>query len=539
MKKAMMLIIFMPALYSVGRAYTISGTVIDRDTMAPLENMRVSCWNQDLEEYTEDWTLADGSYVLTMNAGFCDLAVLSESVYARIGRRIELTADLEGQDFSLFPEAVLSGRLVDYDTAEPLGFQEIFYWSDEYIVWKAAYTDGEGRFELRALPPGIAEVQAQMNQSGGYSAHLPRQFRMASMAEGEVRDDVWMFARRGALVTGQLVDVNSDPIAGIYVDIIGNNGDAWLETNLNGEFQARIPPGIYVIQPAWDEDEDDPIAAIPVILEIENLSPVSVPPMTCYTDVTGGQISGMVNLTPGGINTGYLGIAAFPAGAVITPSEFNVANPAIFLPVDPDGPFTIPALPPGSYDLYLIQFSEIMDEVESYAILGKAMDAAVGTTDAVLSNDPGTITVTGTLENPYGTPILLAEVFLEHASGPEPRLAAFAGTDPDGSFTLYNVRPGDYIFSILHPRYAPAPVPITISGSGMVDIGVRTTDFSGVTEAADMNGDGLVALEDIATAAEQWLGSGSADLDQSDTVDLEDLGRMTQLWMYKALWLNE
>lgn len=539
MNKKMVILTIVQVLCSVGWSYTVSGTVIDRDTLSPLGGMRVSCWNQDLEEYTEDWTLADGSYALTVNAGRCSLRALPESVYARMGCEVEITGDLSGQDFALGPEAILSGRLVDSDTAEPLTYQQIWYWNDMSTVWQEDYTDADGFFELRALPPGIAEVEVKPDIALGYTGHLPWKTRMIDLAEGEIRDTILIFADKGALVTGQFVDINNDPISKVPVDITGDHGDAWVETNINGEFQMRLVPGRYTIKTDSDEG-DDPVIAVPVIVEIDDLSPVSVPPITCYTETTGGQISGTIDLAPGAVNTGYLGIAVFEVGTVITPATFDTSDPVIFVPVDPDGPFAIPALPPGSYDLYLVQFYfEQTDDVGSYTILGRAMNIAVNTTSVVLSNTPGTITVTGTLQNPNGLPIFLAQVFLEHTSGPEPRLAGFADTDADGSFYFYNIEPGDYILSVLHPSYSLTPAPVMISGTGTMAIGTVTADFAGVKEGADLDGDGLVALGDIVVMAGQWLSSeSSADLDESGKVDLSDLSRLADLWMWKALWLN-
>ena len=541
MRQWVLCILIVLAAVSLGRAYTISGQVLDRDTQAPLEHVNVACFNQDLEEYLYTWTQPDGTYELEVNPGRSSLYALPDVVYARIGREIDVTGDLSGQDFLLFGEAVLSGRLVDFDTAESIADQEISYWNDLQHVWQQTYTDGNGYFQLTGLPPGIANVEPQPDAGLGYSNYPSTYVRTISLSEGQVRDNIWIALRKGALVTGQMVDINSNPMAGIAVDIIGRNGDAWLGTNLNGEFQGRMAPGTYLVRATWDDDADEPVGCIPVMVDIPDLSPLTVPTITVYSIATGRQISGTVNLTPGSTNTGQTGIAAFPAGTEIDPVSFYTTDPAVFVPVDPDGSFVVPALPPvpGRYDLYLLQVEEAQDELESYTILDGALNISTGTTDVSLSNDPGTISVTGSVQNPLGLPVFSARVFLEYETGLEPRLAGFADTDENGTFTLYNIHPGTYKYYVQHPKYSQTPATVPVSGSGAVDIGIEVVPFAGETEAGDLTGDGQVTIGDLAVMSAQWHDGGTADLNHSGTVDLDDLARWCEFWTWTALWLNE
>jgi len=114
---------------------SVSGTVTDKATLLPLADMRVGCWHEDLETWTEVRTESNGFYEITHQPpGEVQIRALPEqgSGYAGIGVELELTGDISGVDFALPPAATLSGRVIDSQTAEPLENIEVAYWSDRY-----------------------------------------------------------------------------------------------------------------------------------------------------------------------------------------------------------------------------------------------------------------------------------------------------------------------------------------------------------------------------------------------------------------------
>ena len=66
-----------------------------------------------------------------------------------------------------------------------------------------------------------------------------------------------------------------------------------------------------------------------------------------------------------------------------------------------------------------------------------------------------------------------------------------------------------------------------------------TLDFAGIRQGADISGDGMVDISDLAAFADQWLGADpESDFDADGTVNLADLEVISRMWMSKAIWRN-
>jgi hypothetical protein len=100
---------------------------------------------------------------------------------------------------------IIRGRVVAADTSVPV------------------YTDAQGRYELRNLPPGVYLVTARPSQYQGQylSAVLPRTPsgdppRVTVTADRPVEGYDFVL-RRAGVIAGRLVDENGDPVSGVYI----------------------------------------------------------------------------------------------------------------------------------------------------------------------------------------------------------------------------------------------------------------------------------------------------------------------------------
>ena len=236
----------------------ISGKVTDKATTLPLADVRVGYWCEDLERGTDTRTDVNGMYLLTnLPPGRVNVNVQPESYYAYMGiEDLELEEDINNLDFALPAGAILCGKVLDADTAEPIAGIEIEYDNQRYNAERNTFTDLAGTFCLTQLPPGTGEVKARPDVDSGYSWNLPWASDIVCLDEGENRSGRIIALEKGALVRGYIKDANGNAIigSGIEYRFSGRKCDGWDDTDdVNGSYQIRLPVGIYAI--ASDEDE--------------------------------------------------------------------------------------------------------------------------------------------------------------------------------------------------------------------------------------------------------------------------------------------
>ncbi|HUS73552.1 MAG TPA: carboxypeptidase regulatory-like domain-containing protein [Sedimentisphaerales bacterium] len=521
--------------FAVG-GFTISGRVTDKNTLEPLENIRVGCWNEDYEIWNDTYTDINGYYTLTnIQPGQVQVRAEPETYYAGMGTEFVLTEDVYGLDFALSPAATLSGKVIDAKTAEPIADVEVTYSSDRYSVWKNDFSDSNGAFSLTNLPSGMAEVKARPRVDSGYGWNLPWGGCLVSLAEGEHRSNRIITLQKGAMLTGYIKDVNGVAVSGAEYNWNSRMCEGWGDADINGRYQIRLPVGTYVIGP----DEDD-FGALRMLVTITDINqPVNVNDIIVYTEETGGQISGNVNNPSGYPKSGDFIIIAFETGTVIDANTWYTIEPIGETGLSDAGPFTIRALPPAAnYDIYLIVVSETPDEIMSLAVRDSAINVGVGTTGINLDYNSEGSTVSGRVINTYGRAVLGATVLLN-----DPCTGAFAGfweTDPNGEYIIYNFAAGTYTATAVLSKYADASATVEVVDDVPADIGTIVMAFAGEKEGADLNGDGFINMFDYAKFGSQWRKSGpsEANFNQDGEVEFADLRRVAENWLWQAIWLH-
>jgi hypothetical protein len=122
---------------------------------------------------------------------------------------------------------IIRGRVVAADTSVPVRRALVTITGAGLGRGAAAsrtvYTDAQGRYELRNLPPGVYLVTARPSQYQGQylSAVLPRTPsgdppRVTVTADRPVEGYDFVL-RRAGVIAGRLVDENGDPVSGVYI----------------------------------------------------------------------------------------------------------------------------------------------------------------------------------------------------------------------------------------------------------------------------------------------------------------------------------
>ncbi|AQT67080.1 hypothetical protein STSP2_00220 [Anaerohalosphaera lusitana] len=435
----------------------------------------------------------------------------------------------------------VSGILVDAVTAEPLEGVEVTYWSDRHEFWQNDFTDADGAFTLAGLKSGPAEIKARPDVGSGYAWNLPWLINTVVLEEGEERSGQIIALREGALVSGYVKDSAGQPIADIEVEWVGRMCDGWLDTDANGYYEMRLPVGEYKIT-VYSEDET--IGSIGANVTIADVSQsVVVNDIVVYTEQTGSAISGSVVNSGAYSKDGFFGIAAFEAGTIIDPNSLYSIMPVSEAGLMEAGSYAIAALPSDRiYDFYLLVFNESADGIESYSVRDGQFNVSPGATavDLYYTSEGGT--VAGSVENVDGKAVVGAYVAVMDISG-HGEVAGFTNTDENGEYVIHNVGAGQYVAAALHSMYghASAGSVVEVTDGGTVNVGTISMAFAGDKEAGNLNGDGVVDMQDFAELADGWMQSGSfeADLDQDGTVGIEDLLRISETWLYRPIWYNQ
>jgi hypothetical protein len=518
---------------------TVSGKVSDKATGSALANILVTYWNDDFEIWTSTYTDANGIYkLIRLLPGDVEIRAEPESYYAWIGTELNLTQDIDNLDFALAAGAILSGKVIDAETAQPLGVINGEYSNQRYAVWINGFTNADGTFIITNLPPGVAETKVKPNVDTGYAWSLPWPADMICLNEGEYRPNRIVALHKGALVSGYIKDPNGNPLSNFGCRYSGRLCDGWSEADITGRYEIRLPVGSYSIG-----SDEDGFSAVPKQVTITDVSQhVNVPDMIAYSEETGGQISGSVN-NPGGYpKTGSFVIVAFEAGTIIDPSTwYTTEGPICQTELQHAGPFTITSLPQGvNYDVHLLVMSNTPDQIQSCALTDSVLNVPVGTTAINLYYHSQGSTVTGKATNARGDPVLGAIVLLNDSTTGD--FAGFADTDFNGEYIIPNVPAGTYTATGVHSKYlSTSTTTVQIVDGIPANVSTIVVPFAGEKDGADLNGDGLVNMFDFTELANQWLRSGSleADFTEDNLVDSADLTRMAENWLSNAIWYQE
>jgi hypothetical protein len=163
------------------------------------------------------------------------------------------------------------------------------------------------------------------------------------------------------------------------------------------------------------------------------------------------------------------------------------------------------------------------------------INVSPGSTGINLSCDSSGATITGTVVNTYGKPVLGASVILNDNSG---NFGGLADVNENGRYTIYNVAPGTYTAVATHSKYINDSTIISVSEGANVNADTIVLPFVGSKEGPDLNGDGSVDILDVAEFSDTWLDSGSseANFNQDNSVNFSDWVRIAENWLSEAIW---
>lgn len=519
-------------------ALTVSGTVTDDSNGQPLPNIRVDCWHNDLEIWAEVFTDVNGLYILTnLPPGNIEIGAKPDTYYAYIGSKFYLDADVYNLDFALPMGAIISGKVVDSNTAEPLSMIEVTYWNGQYAAWQTTFTDIDGGFMLRHLPPGIAEVLAQPDISHGYCWNSPWPNSWVLLNEGESVYNKYIAVQKGALLSGYFEDASGNPLISLNYDFSGKNSGGWEKTGVNGKFEIRLPIGTYGIN--VDRDKHSDLTSLIGEVTITDVDQsIEMGDIVAYSEATGGYIAGSLSNPGGSSYNGIFFIGVFETEAIVNSDTIYFISPITETVLFESGDFYIDSIPLGSqYDI-ISGIYTVQNEIFSLTVRDSVLNVSPGTSGINLNyNSPGS-TVTGQLTNPNSVAIIGAYILLTQTDG------TFAGvtiSDSDGGYTFNNVAAGNYKVTIAHSKYVSEYTTIQVEEGIPKIADTIIAQTMNEKEGADLNGNGVVDLFDLVEFSSEWLQSGStkSNFNEDFNVNFYDFVRIAESWLWEAMWHNE
>jgi hypothetical protein len=338
----------------------------------------------------------------------------------------EIAAPTDEAVIYMAPESSVHGKVVDADTGEPLAGVSIRASQETRvrISWLArsyggsTVTDDEGNFEIDGLAAG--RFILVVNDREAYGQYPGSVGLRLGQATGPI--EVRASLRSGTPFSGQLVDADSgQPVPDCDLELSpavrGADPHGWVETDHNGHFEGRFPPGDY--QPRIDM-----FCATHVIAGDEPLLTLGTQPRDDL----------VFELQAAAVIVGTL-LDEF--GQPFDDAQVTVRSNqrASGKRVESDGTFQFTGLPPGTYEL-------VAETGESPAKAEPAqyeLRPGESVTDIALVLPRGA-TVTGTLIDQDGEGIEEAAI---SAVGQETREAK---TLSSGAFSVDGLADGTYAF---------------------------------------------------------------------------------------------
>jgi len=234
----------------------ISGTVIDANTRAPMQNIKVLPHNPDVLNRPMDSTNADGEFILTnVSPGTMRLTIEHES-YILKNKPPRVAVQLDVQTPPVTIEVVaggtIVGRALDIDTKDGIAHAKIHLMGTidrRYQVEKTATSDANGDFQFSGLPTGSYGIRHEVLRGFGLATPIENRIeesdhtQLVSVALADVASDITCYYRKGIRIAGRVVDKNNDPIADVsvsgYADVEDSNGmrtSSRDTTDQNGRF---------------------------------------------------------------------------------------------------------------------------------------------------------------------------------------------------------------------------------------------------------------------------------------------------------------
>jgi protocatechuate 3,4-dioxygenase beta subunit len=455
-------------------------------------------------------------------------------------------------------QGVVSGTVVEASGGDPVRKAIVtITWQGSPKSWATTRTDGSGHFTFEGLPPGKYDLRAVKGALGTaiYGANSLRELGdLITLGNGETRANMKLRFLHSGSIAGRVLDQDGDPVPGVPVNLMryGRNlGErvllnyhAGAQTNDRGEYKiTNVDPGEYYVHCNPNDQRNRGFPAQQMMAH-QYYGGAREPKDATVLNLRGGDLITRVDFhlsaeRPANITGHVVGVPPIdPPEAAQGPGRARIVpdgQVAVELHPGDDGPvwwgqgasamgpdyrFEFPEMTPG---LYRVQATVHTKGKAYYAY--QLIDAHEGAADITLAMNPavevkGHLKVEGPAVHPLET-FLVALV----TPGVGPQGQRFGSlVAKDGSFTIGQVPPGEWILSIT------SRVPQSLQG--MFDKSVRLGDKDFLLKRVEIP-HGLdaplnVVISSNTATVEGEIDAGGADVKRAGIL-LEPVGSLHTL----------
>lgn len=349
----------------------------------------------------------------------------------------------------------------------------VVYNNEKYSTQENTATDASGLYSFTDAASGLARVRVEPAADTGYA----QREKYAYLTEGESLSGFDFHLIEGALIEGRLTAAHdgSHP-NGILIDAVGRHfaksgAVSGYSQDLLGDgyYKMRFAPADYYVGINGGSSE---FITLPRRLTVNAISDGKTCDITLYgvpNDCVTIQGDVAINAAPH--EDSAVAVLACDAGAISSLKPGNTS----FMSVSKFGSeavscrYSVPFVPNHSYDIGFGLWNRNNEGFTSFTLIGAAEGVTVGDAPfegpAFSFNDAGG-EIAGTVTDAAGNPVLMAEVTVfDKTTG---KYIAFADTNQNGEYHIYNVPAGEYLAYADHPDHqlAQAQQGVTVTESG-------------------------------------------------------------------------